>query len=120
MKKDNQKSTFIIVFFVSLGLFTIANFISYPMSSSIRISPKIGLLDDGYAYGFPFASYFVWDGHPRETTFVAVKVMIDLFVAFVCSLAIGLICKKFMSPKATTPSRFLNFLQPREKCVAFV
>lgn len=71
------------------------------MSSSIRVSPKIGLLDDGYAYGFPFASYFVWDGLPRGTAFVAIEVMIDLFVALVCSLAIGLIFKKFMSPKAT-------------------
>lgn len=61
----------------------------------------MGLLDDGYAFGFPFAFYFVWDGVPRETAFVSLEVMIDLLVALVCSLAIGLIFKKIMSPKAT-------------------
>ena len=89
MKSLTDRLAFLLGFIGGLGIFTIANLISYPMSGSLRISPKIGLLDDGHAFGFPFAFYFVWIGLPRETAFVMVEALANLVVALVCSLLIG-------------------------------
>lgn len=73
-------------FWLSLTAFIVANFVSYPMSSSFRLSPKLGILDDGYAFGFPFTHYFVWLGVPSETAFLWPEAVINLILAFGFSL----------------------------------
>ncbi len=94
--KVTRKHAFSIGLVGGLGLFVVANLITYPMSRSLRLSPKLGLLDDGYASGFPFAFYFVWDGVPRESAFVLIELVLNLSIAVVCSFAIGLLFKKIL------------------------
>jgi hypothetical protein len=71
------------------------------MSRSIRISPKIGLLDDGNAYGFPFAAYFVWVGLPKDTGFIWPGALLNLAIALLGSLLIGLMLRKLVESKLT-------------------
>lgn len=89
MKRFTDKSVFLLGFIGALGVFTFANLLSYQMSQSLRISPKVGLLDDGHAFGLPFAFYFVWSGLPGETAFVTVAAVANLIIALVCSLLVG-------------------------------
>ena len=91
--KISKSNAFSLGVIASLALFTIVNFVSYPMSRSLRISPKIGLLDDGHAFGFPFAFYFVWSG---ETAFVLSEAIVNLLVGVMCAFAIGLIFSKVL------------------------
>jgi len=95
----SKRKAFSLGIVISLALFALANFISYPMSRSLRISPKIGLLDDGHAFGFPFAFYFVWGGVPSQTVFVPIEAIINLLLGIVCAVAIGLIFSKVLSKK---------------------
>ena len=69
------------------------------MSASIRLSPKLGLLDDGKAFGFPFASYFVWDGVPRETALVWPEALLNLLIGFLCSVLVGFILGKWLNSR---------------------
>ena len=69
------------------------------MYYAVRLSPKIGLLDDGHAFGFPFAFYFEWIGSPRETAFVWPEAVLNLLIGFVCSLFLALACRGLITSR---------------------
>ena len=92
MRRLTRKIAFNLGFWSTVGLLGIANFLSYPMSHSFRLSPKIGFLDDGYARGFPFAFYFVWGPEVRLVGFDAV---VNLLIALICGLVVGLVFRSW-------------------------
>ena len=103
VRKITSGTIFKLGFWTGVFLFCVANLLSYPMSGSIRISPKLGLLDDGHAFGFPFAFYFVWSGVPRESNFIRLEALLNLLIAVLVSLLIGVALRKLFQNKIPIP-----------------